>query len=71
MLGGDTFRVELDAVNRFCFMLQAHDQAIICFCRDLEIGRQGLAFNDEGVVARHRIGRRDTFENALIRVSDI
>lgn len=39
VLGGDAFRVELDAVHGFCFMLQAHDQAVIGFCRDLEVGR--------------------------------
>lgn len=71
VLGGDAFRVELDAVHGFGFMLQAHDQPIISFCGDLEIGREGLTFNDQGMITRDRVGRRNAFENALIRVGDV
>ena len=51
MLSEDGLGVELDAVDGEVAVGEAHDFAFGGFGRDFEAGRQGFAFDDEGVVA--------------------
>lgn len=65
VLCGDAFGVELDAVDRFCFMGEAHDEAIFGFRRDFEVCGKRFAINDERMIARGVKRGRKSGENAF------
>jgi len=70
ILREDGFRVELHAVDRVFLVHQAHDLAFLGPCGDFEAIRQGLALDDERVVARGLEGTRHAGENTLAGVMD-
>ena len=51
VLGQDGLRVELDAVDWEFFVHQAHDGAALGLSSDLQAIGQGVALDDEGVIA--------------------
>ena len=70
MLGQDRLGVELDAVDGEVAVGEAHDFAFGGFGGDFEAGREGFAFDDEGMVAGGFEGTRQASENILAGVQD-
>ena len=68
--GEDRLRMELHALDRAHVMAEAHDQAVRRVGRDLQALREGLALDDEAVIATdaHRLG--ESFEEAAPVVVD-
>lgn len=52
VFGPDAFGVELHAVNRQLAVLQAHDDAVVQFGRDLKAVGQGGAVHDQRMIPR-------------------
>ena len=71
VFGRDAFRMELHAVDWFFFMLKAHDEAVVGLGCDFEGRWQRLEFDDQGMIARHRVRRRDAREDTFVCVRDI
>ena len=70
VLGEDGLGVELDAVDGQFAVGEAHDFAFGGFGGDFEAGREGFAFDDEGVVAGGFEGARQAGEDILAGVED-
>ncbi len=68
VLGEDGLGVELDAVDGKFAVGEAHDFAFGGFGGDFKAGREGFAFDDEGVVAGGFEGAGQTGENILAGV---
>ena len=61
--------MELDALDGICLVTYTHDRAIMKFTCDIENIREGLAFNDEGMVACNlRICRNAAIESRAMVV---
>lgn len=70
MFGRDAFRVELDTVHRLVLVLKAHDQAVVGLGRDFKAGGEALAFDDQGMIARHRVRGRQTGKDTFAVMRD-
>ena len=68
MLGGDGFRVELNAVDGQLFVLQAHDGAVFQLCGDLKTVRKALALHHQRVIAGGIERRRQPLKETLVGV---
>jgi hypothetical protein len=66
----DGLRVKLDSVDGERFVLQAHDFAFGCFGGDFKDVGQGVAFDDERVVAGGFERRWEIFEDAFSGVEN-
>ena len=62
--------MELDTVDGQFAVGEAHDFAFGGFGGDFEAGREGLALDDEGMVARGFEGAGETGEDVLTRMQD-
>ena len=62
MLGGDAFRVKLNAVNGKAVMLNRHNCTFISLRGNGKTIRLGFWVNNKGMITRNRIGRGDIFE---------
>ena len=70
VLGEDRLGVELDAVDGEVTVGEAHDFAFGGFGGDFQAGREGFAFDDEGVVAGGFEGARQAGEDILASVQN-
>lgn len=66
----DAFRMELHSVDRLGFMLQAHDNSIICFCCNLKAEWQRVTFDNQRMIARNRVGGRQSGKDTSIMMQD-
>jgi hypothetical protein len=70
VLARDALGVELHPVERIGPVLHSHDEAVVGRRRDLEVGGQGLAPDDQRMVARRLESRVEAAEQALAGVVD-
>jgi hypothetical protein len=70
VLGENRFGMELDTVDGEVAVGEAHDFAFGGFGGDFEAGREGFAFDDEGMVAGGFEGAREACEDILAGVED-
>src|SRR5262245_40814023 len=70
VLGGDAFRMELNAVDGKCPMGEPHDQPVTRFGVDCELWRQPCAFDHQGMVARGFERTIDSTKDAITLVMD-
>src|SRR3954451_14572461 len=64
VLGGDAFRMELQAVHRPRFVGEPHDEAVVGFRRDAEVARHGLPLDHQRMIARRLERPVDAAEHA-------
>src|SRR5579859_1618669 len=64
VLGGDAFRMELNANDRQFLMRQPHDQPVLGPGGDLERGGQAFTLDDQRMIAGGEKGRGQTGEQA-------